>query len=94
LAHPTEVPTPEGVPAPPAHAVPPPSVAVVASAFPQLEILECIRRGGMGVIYKVRQPRLDRLVALKLLPPAAAKDAAFRERFTREADSGRSFSSP
>jgi tRNA A-37 threonylcarbamoyl transferase component Bud32 len=57
----------------------------VAAAFPQLEILECIGRGGMGVVFKARQPKLDRLVALKLLPQAAAKDPAFRDRFIREA---------
>jgi len=39
----------------------------------------------MGVVYKARQPRLDRLVALKLLPQSLAADAAFAERFNREA---------
>jgi serine/threonine protein kinase len=64
---------------------PPPSIATVAAAFPQLEILELIGHGGMGVVYKARQPRLDRLVALKLLPQSLAADAAFAERFNREA---------
>lgn len=62
-----------------------PTIAEVAAAFPQFEILECIGQGGMGVVYKARQPKLDRLVALKLLPHFAAADAGFRERFTREA---------
>ena len=39
----------------------------------------------MGVVYKARQPKLDRLVALKLLPQSLAADAAFAERFNREA---------
>jgi serine/threonine protein kinase len=69
----------------PADRKPPPSIAAVAAAFPQLEILELIGHGGMGVVYKARQPRLDRLVALKLLPQSLAADAAFAERFNREA---------
>ena len=64
---------------------PPPPIATVAAAFPQLEILELIGHGGMGVVYKARQPRLDRFVALKLLPQSLAADAAFAERFNREA---------
>jgi serine/threonine protein kinase len=64
---------------------PPPTIATVAAAFPQLEILDLIGHGGMGMVYKARQPRLDRVVALKLLPQSLAADAAFAERFNREA---------
>jgi len=64
---------------------PPPSAAELAPHFPQLEILEVLGRGGMGVVYKVRQKQLDRIAALKILPPGIGGDPAFAERFAREA---------
>jgi tRNA A-37 threonylcarbamoyl transferase component Bud32 len=64
---------------------PPPPLDAVAAAFPQLEILEVIGQGGMGVVYKTRQPHLDRFVALKVLSQSLAADATFAERFNREA---------
>ena len=63
----------------------PPTVADLAQLFPQLEILELIGHGGMGAVYKARQPALDRLVALKILPPQPGAELAFADRFTREA---------
>jgi DNA-binding beta-propeller fold protein YncE len=42
-------------------------------------------RGGMGVVYRATQIRLDRVVALKVIAPELASDDAFRERFQREA---------
>src|SRR6266487_4722615 len=63
----------------------PPSVEEVAKLFPQLEILAFIGKGGMGAVYKARQPALDRFVALKILPPQVASGTGFAERFNREA---------
>ncbi len=49
------------------------------------EILGHIATGGMGVVYKARDVDLDRLVALKILPPEMAKQTTTLERFRREA---------
>ena len=49
------------------------------------ELIAKIGQGGMGAVFKARQKSLDRIVALKLLPPNIAKDKLFIERFVREA---------
>ena len=63
----------------------PPSLAQVAAAFPQLEVIDLIGVGGMGTVWRARQPTLNRFVALKLLPASITeRDPAFAERFARE----------
>src|SRR5439155_511180 len=62
----------------------PPTREELVAAFPQLEILELIGQGGMGFVFKARQSKIERLVALKILPQSLAADRAFAERFTRE----------
>lgn len=48
------------------------------------EIMECIGMGGMAMVYKTRDHRLNRLVAVKILKPELAQDAEFRRRFHDE----------
>ena len=61
------------------------SLEEIAAAFLQFEILKLIGQGGMGFVYQVRQPNLDRTVALKILLPELGRDPAFAVRFSREA---------
>src|SRR3954449_11523625 len=63
----------------------PPLPSELAGQFVDLEILELIGRGGMGIVYKARQVSLDRWVALKVFPVDATADPAFAERFRLEA---------
>jgi Tol biopolymer transport system component len=58
------------------------------------EILALAGAGGMGSVYKARDTRLDRVVAIKTLPPALAADGARRARFEREAKTVASLSHP
>ena len=87
IASPT-VDEPRLAPAPP---LPPESLA---PHFPHLEILECLGRGGMGVVYKARQRSLNRLVALKLLAPECSLDLEFAARFQKEAQALASLNHP
>jgi serine/threonine protein kinase len=62
-----------------------PAIERIKSAFPQLEILELIGAGGMGAVFKARQSKLDRLVALKVLSESMVGIPGFADRFEREA---------
>jgi len=53
-----------------------------------------IGRGGMGVVYRARDERLQRRVAIKVLPPELAYQRDIRERFTREAQTAARLSHP
>ncbi len=58
------------------------------------EILSAVGAGGMGEVYKAKDTRLDRTVAVKVLPPHLSENAEFRQRFEREARTISSLSHP
>jgi tRNA A-37 threonylcarbamoyl transferase component Bud32 len=64
--------------------VPEPSDAAIGTRIAGYLLEEQIGRGGMAVVYRALDERLDRRVALKLLAPSLAADAAFQARFIRE----------
>ena len=68
-----------------ANALPPLTPEELTPHFPQLEIIECLGRGGMGVVYRAKQKSLNRFVALKLLAPERADVPQFAARFEKEA---------
>lgn len=73
-------------PPPPARPGPKvPDLAELQPLFPDFELQALLGRGGMGAVYRARQTRLDRLVAIKVLLPELVANPAFAERFAREA---------
>ena len=58
------------------------------------EILAPIGAGGMGEVYKARDTRLDRTVAIKVLPEHVASDPNLQQRFEREAKTISSLNHP
>jgi ABC-type amino acid transport substrate-binding protein/predicted Ser/Thr protein kinase len=56
--------------------------------------LELLGRGGMGQVYRAHDTATDRVVALKVLPPAVVDDPVFKERFRREAHAAAGLSDP
>ena len=66
----------------------------VAALGEQYHVESEIGRGGMSVVYRARDKRLNRPVAIKVLPPELAYDSAIRLRFTREAQTSAQLSHP
>jgi eukaryotic-like serine/threonine-protein kinase len=64
---------------------PPPTKLVAGQRLGPYEIQSAIGAGGMGEVYRARDTRLDRTVAIKVLPPAVSADPDRRARFQREA---------
>jgi serine/threonine protein kinase len=58
---------------------------MIGSKLGYYQILEQIGAGGMGVVYRARDERLDRTVAIKVLPPGLLADEGARRRFRQEA---------
>jgi serine/threonine protein kinase len=62
-----------------------PVLAMIGRTLLHYTILEKLGEGGMGVVYKARDTRLARLVAIKVLPPEATVNAERKHRFMQEA---------
>jgi Tol biopolymer transport system component/predicted Ser/Thr protein kinase len=68
--------------------------AMVGRRISHYEIIEKIGEGGMGVVYKARDSHLDRLVAIKVLPPERVADPERRRRFVQEAKAASALNHP
>lgn len=66
----------------------------IGSRIGRYQVEDLIGRGGMGVLYRARDTRLERPVALKFLPRALSLDAGAKERFLREARAASSLDHP
>src|SRR5689334_9689932 len=88
-----ELPTPE-IPTPDPRSFDETSRPFAEAVAGQYAIKRMIGRGGMGIVYLARDRRLDRLVAIKTLPPQLAGDPTVRERFVRETRTAGGMSHP
>jgi serine/threonine-protein kinase len=74
--------------------VPADAVSLAQALDGQYEILREVGRGGMGIVFLARDLKLERLVAIKTLPPMLAADEVIRARFLREARTAAALSHP
>ena len=72
----------------------PRSVEELNISLPQYEFIELLAVGGMGAIYKALQPKLDRLIAVKVLPEMVNDKYGFADRFAQEAKAMAKLSHP
>lgn len=59
---------------------------LIGKRLGQYEIIDEIGRGGMATVYRARQASINRIIAIKVLPPQFMHDPSFFERFKREVD--------
>src|SRR5437773_7417525 len=68
--------------------------SLIGKKLGHYEMVDDLGDGGMGVVYKARDTRLDRFVALKTLQPAVLADPDRRRRFVREAKAASALNHP